>query len=86
MDMLWDNLKSSRPKAPPSRTERDVPAVFPPERYNTFVPQEDIKVEPGTPPKPKKTTRPADEDIPAVFPPERYNTFVPLEDEKPEKP
>jgi hypothetical protein len=68
------------PQKPSFKTEPEIPAIFPPERYNTFVPLENIKEEPEKPQKPKKSSSQAENDIPAIFPPDRIQTFVPLED------
>lgn len=42
------------PKKTSSQTEPEGPAVYPPDRIQTFVPMEDIKEEPEKPQKPKK--------------------------------
>jgi hypothetical protein len=97
MDLLWANLKSSgskpasKPIEPPSRSDNKTSNIFPPERYNTFVPLEDTKDKPGKSQKPNppqekrqdytKPLRQADKDRPAIFPPDRFQTFVPLEDD-----
>jgi len=78
-------IKPMVPKEPSRRTEREIPAIFPPERYQTFVPLEDIKEEPEKPQKPKKSSGQTEPEGPStIFPPDRIQTFVPLEDTKKE--
>jgi hypothetical protein len=94
MDSLWDNLKSSSQKAPPSPADTGKPAIFPPERYSTFVPQENLDIAPEQSPKSKlfkdkkpgymKSTGEIVPEQPTVFPPEKYRTFVPQEDDEKE--
>jgi hypothetical protein len=90
-----DIIRPVSPKEPPRQAKPEGPAIFPPERYQTFVPLEDVK-EPEKPQKTKKTpekqrdySKPltrkepssqTDSEKPAIFPQERYQTFVPLED------
>jgi hypothetical protein len=58
--------KPISPKEPLSQTEPKKPgSIFPPDRIQTFVPQEDIKEEPEKPQKPKTP------------PKQRWNSFIP---------
>ena len=94
-----DFIRPVNPKKPSKQTETTKPgSVYPPERFQTFVPQEDIHEEPQKTQKPKNTPEKQrdytkhlsriEPDGSAIFPPDRIQTFVPLEDieEEPKKP
>jgi hypothetical protein len=91
-----DFIKPLMAKVPPNQAEPGKPAApFPPDRFQTFVPLEDIHEGSGKTQKFKKTSPekrvdytghkvPPNQAEPgkpaATFPPDRFQTFVPLED------